>query len=560
MPCLEEAQALLWFKLQQIRTMAESRKIPQKLLRQRQRFCCCLMGEEVPKNSQKSGNFRAEEMGRKGSWFSALKKSLTLDPKENKDQKTHKSKKWFGKYKNEDAVSSCEETALVIPAPAPAPAPASTPTLLPPPTPPPKEDVELAEAEKAQNKHAYSVALATAVAAEAAVAAVQAAAEVVRLTAVPMPRYTGKSMQEAAAIKIQTAFRGHLARRALLALRGLVRLKSLIEGQSVKRQATTTLRCMQTVAHVQSQIRARRIRMSEENQALQRQLQQKQEKELEKFKASMGEDWNDSTESKEQVEAKLQMKQEAAVRRERALAYSFSHQKMWKNSPKYDHPTIMDPSNPHWGWSWLERWMAARPWESRSTAGFNDRASMRSAASRASMSVGEITKAYALRDKPFPRTPTALRSSRPSSRQSPSTPRSTAPLSASITRRTLRGNGRGGDEDSRSTLSIQSERFNRRFSMAGFSVRDHEGLASSPSVQSYRTPTKPTKARSRLATLNSNQPEKNGTPSEKGSVTSVKKQLSFAASPAGPRRHSGPLMYDSSSIKGTLVHARKCSR
>ncbi|CAN6710461.1 unnamed protein product [Malus baccata var. baccata] len=169
---------------------------------------------------------------------------------------------------------------------------------------------------------------------------------------------------------------------------------------------------------------------------------------------------------------------------------------MWKNSPKYDHPTILDPSNPHWGWSWLERWMAARPWESRSTAGFNDRASMRSAASRASMSVGEITKAYALRDKPFPRTPTALRSSRPSSRQSPSTPLSKAPLSASITRRTLRGNGRGGDEDSRSTLSIQSERFNRRFSMAGFSVRDHESLASSPSVQSYRTPTKPTKARS----------------------------------------------------------------
>lgn len=59
-----------------------------------------------------------------------------------------------------------------------------------------------------------------------------------------------------------------------------MRLKSLVEGHSVKRQATTTLRCMQTVARVQSEIRARRIRMSEENQALQRQLQQKQEKEL----------------------------------------------------------------------------------------------------------------------------------------------------------------------------------------------------------------------------------------------------------------------------------------
>lgn len=77
------------------------------------------------------------------------------------------------------------------------------------------------------------------------------------------------------------------ARRALRALRGLVRLKSLIQGQSVKRQATTTLRCMQTLARVQSQIRARRIRMSEENQALQRQLQQKHERELERLTTSV---------------------------------------------------------------------------------------------------------------------------------------------------------------------------------------------------------------------------------------------------------------------------------
>lgn len=70
-------------------------------------------------------------------------------------------------------------------------------------------------------------------------------------------------------------------------MRGLVRLKNLVQGSSVKRQATTTLRCMQTLAKVQSQIRARRIRMSEENQALQRQLQLKREKELENLKASV---------------------------------------------------------------------------------------------------------------------------------------------------------------------------------------------------------------------------------------------------------------------------------
>lgn len=77
------------------------------------------------------------------------------------------------------------------------------------------------------------------------------------------------------------------ARRALRALRGLVRLKSIIQGQSVKRQATTTLRCMQTLARMQSQIRARRIRMLEENQALQRQIQNKHEKEIEKFRVSV---------------------------------------------------------------------------------------------------------------------------------------------------------------------------------------------------------------------------------------------------------------------------------
>ncbi|KAL6290740.1 hypothetical protein ACE6H2_008250 [Prunus campanulata] len=216
---------------------------------------------------------------------------------------------------------------------------------------------------------------------------------------------------------------------------------------------------------------------------------------------------------------------------------------MWKNSSKSEHPTFMDPSNPHWGWSWLERWMAARPWESRSTVDYNDRASMRSAASRASMSVGEITKAYTLRDnKPSPRTPTAVKSSRPPSRQSPSTPFSRAQSSSSVTGKTPRGNGWGGDEDSRRS-----------------SVRDDESLASPPSVPSYMTPTKSTKARSRLASPSSNQFDKNGTASEKGSVSSVKKRLSYPASPAGPRRHSGPPRVDTSSVKGTAMLEKNVS-
>ncbi|KAL6545272.1 hypothetical protein OROGR_009146 [Orobanche gracilis] len=188
----------------------------------------------------------------------------------------------------------------------------------------PSEEVKLLEAEIVQNRHAYTVALATAAAAEAAVAAANAAAEVVRLTGAA--RYVGRSKEEIAAIKIQTAFRGYVARRALRALRGLVRLKSLVGTQCVKRQTATTLKYMQTLARVQSEIRARRIRMSEQNSAITRQIQQKREKELERLRVPVGEDWDDSMQSKEKIEANIQQRQEAAVRRERALAYAYTHQ------------------------------------------------------------------------------------------------------------------------------------------------------------------------------------------------------------------------------------------
>ncbi|KAF5742522.1 protein IQ-DOMAIN 1 [Tripterygium wilfordii] len=470
-------------------------------------------------------------MGKKGNWFSAVKKALSPDSKNKKEQKSNKSKKWFGSKKSLDPVSLSEETAeLDVP-------------LAPPP--PAIEDAKLVEGENEQSKHFYSVAFSTAVAAEAAVAAAQAAAEVTSTVS----RYSGKSKEEIAAIKIQTAFRGYLARRALRALRGLVRLKSLIQGPYVKRQATTTLRCMQTLARVQSQICVRRIRISDENQALERQLQQKREKELEKLRASVGEEWNDSAKSKEEVEANLQSRQEAAMRRERALAYAHSHQQMGKNSSKSANTTFMDPNNPHWGWSWLERWMAARPWESRSAVDNNDHSSIKSTTSCA-MSVGEISKSYSRRDnKP---SPTGPKLSRPPSRQSPSTPPSKAPSASSVTKMTkqasLRGNGLEGDDDSRSTFSVQSQRY-RRHSIATSSVRDDESLASSPAVPSYMTPTQSATAKSRPSPLGL---DKNGTP-DKGSVGSAKKRLSFPASPAGPRRHSGPPGMETCSIKDVVV-------
>ncbi|KAI3900478.1 hypothetical protein MKW92_036203 [Papaver armeniacum] len=235
-------------------------------------------------------------MGKKGKWFTAVKKTFGSESREKKDQvnsilsyqRRYNKKKWFGKQKQEDPFTLQVE---------------NEPT--PPPPPPPQEEIKVDR----PLLTAHKLALASATVAEAAVATAQAAAEVVRLTSAVAFRESGKLNKDAAATKIQTAFRCYLARMALRALR----VATLMDGQSVKRQAaTTTLRCMQTLSRVQSQIRGRRIRMSEENQALQKQLQQKHEKELETMKAFIH-------------------KQEAAMRRERALAYAFTQQQRIKS-------------------------------------------------------------------------------------------------------------------------------------------------------------------------------------------------------------------------------------
>lgn len=354
------------------------------------------------------------------------------------------------------------------------------------------------------------MAIATAAAAEAAVAAAQAAAEVVRLSA--LSRFPGKSMEEIAAIKIQTAFRGYMARRALRALRGLVRLKSLVQGKCVRRQATSTLQSMQTLARVQYQIRERRLRLSEDKQALTRQLQQKHNKDFDKT----GENWNDSTLSREKVEANMLNKQVATMRREKALAYAFSHQNTWKNSTKMGSQTFMDPNNPHWGWSWLERWMAARPNENHSLTPDNAEkdSSARSVASRAMSEMIPRGKNLSPRGK----TPNSRRGSSPRVRQVPS-------------------------EDSNSIVSFQSEQpCNRRHSTCGSipSTRDDESFTSSfsQSVPGYMAPTQAAKARARFSNLSPLSSEK-----------TAKKRLSFSGSPKTVRRFSGPPKLESNVTK-----------
>ncbi|CAL9060571.1 unnamed protein product [Musa banksii] len=278
-------------------------------------------------------------MGKKGSWFSAIKRAFTSSSKDKfvdskiptqglEKKSTREKKRWgFGKSKHGEFSSFIPLYRE----------PSSIEKIL-----------EDAENEQHQRLHLVPP------------KKIQQSKSPALRPAV-IPNYVHIS-----ATRIQAAYRGYKARQSYRALRGLMRLQRVMRGQHVKHQTMNTMRCMQMLVRVQSQIHSRRLQMVESRSLQLHHTPRMSEKEME---SNFGEwsvahqteaggygEWDDSLLTKDEEEARMRRKVEAVIKRERALAYAYSHQ-LLKVTPRSAEAMLtgLRSASAPWWWTWLER-------------------------------------------------------------------------------------------------------------------------------------------------------------------------------------------------------------
>jgi len=165
------------------------------------------------------------------------------------------------------------------------------------------------------------------------------------------PVSTDRSIEVSAVIDIQAAIRAYLACREFYRLKCIVSLQAHVRGHLVRKQAAITLRCVRAIVRLQALVRARRVRSSEEGLAIR--------EKLEYIRRQNGSKGN----GLERNVSNASMNNDTFLS-EKLFSNGFANQ-LLKAVPKTDSLCMeYDPDHCNSGWKWLERWMAAAPWES----------------------------------------------------------------------------------------------------------------------------------------------------------------------------------------------------
>ncbi|XP_019175267.1 PREDICTED: protein IQ-DOMAIN 14 [Ipomoea nil] len=499
-------------------------------------------------------------MGKKGSWFSAIKRVFT--PNTSKDKQIHASEKKNSKEKKgrvlkhgesksfiplfrepssiEKILGEADEQRLLIPLSSEQPRfssgrPAS-PRIISPratsprdyprgPVSPPRVTSPRAASLRVTTPRAASPRATSPRAASPRAASSKSNQHRKEVNYVHRPEPTLQVLH-VSATTIQAAFRGYMARRSFRALRGLVRLQGVVRGNNVKKQTVNAMKQMQLLVRVQTQIQSRRIQMLE-NQALQSQALKNDkdgESTLSKWtqltEAGNHENWDDSTLTKDEIEERWRRKVEAVIKRERAMAYAYSHQ-LWKGNPK----SALDirSSGYPWWWNWLERQLpppaaaaaAANPSENQSAVKNVHLTPPRPVSDRKPPSPRLPATNFKPQNSGYDNheagTPTSSKSAVPVRGKQFSTPGRTTPPSSSLAKLMQpRGSGIRSPFD--------------------FPLKDDDSLTSCPpfSVPSYMAPTVSAKAKARA----SSNPRERSTSSAAGTPTNdSKRRFSFPLTP-----------------------------